>query len=149
MANNTLFAYIKGVISDANNTVPEASTAFIYPPFSAVHNVPIFRRETLSLDDGDTRSVTIPAYSSSQWVGFMARVVGTDGAPGEAKLTTVGLDWDGSTAIEGVTGGYGTNRHPGFISMVTKNVTTFTLEGIADGTEIEYLVMILAEDDQI
>ncbi len=141
--SNTLFAFFKGTASNADDTDPETSSSFYNPPMTATHNVIKYRRETITLDDGDTRAIAIPDYAVSQWVGFMARVIG------EAKLTTVGLDWDGLTAITGVTAGYGTDRSPGYISMVTSNVTTFTLEGIADGTTIEYLMMILAEDDQL
>lgn len=149
MSNQTLFVNIKGVVSNSNDVVPETSSSFLYPPISAVQNTQVYRRETLSLDAADTRAVTIPAYVSTQWVGFMARVTGTDGAPGHVKLTTVGVDFDGSTPVEGITGGYGTDRHPGFISMATKNATTFTLTGIADGSQVEYLVMIFVDDSQL
>lgn len=140
---DTLFAYFKGAVSNANDTDPETSSAFYNPPMEAKHNVLYYRRETVPLDDGDTRSVTIPSYTSALWIGFMARVVG------EAKLTTVGVNWDGATAITGVTAGYGVERHPGFISMATTKVTTFTLEGLADDTTVEYLVMVLTTDDQL
>jgi hypothetical protein len=139
---DTLFAYLKGSVSNANDTDPEQSSAFRYPPLEAVHNVVSYRGETVSLDLADTRSVTLPSGITG-WVGFMARVIG------HAKLTTVGVNWDNSTPITGVTGGFGTDRHPGYISMVTENVTTFTLEGLADGTQVEYLIMTLAQDDEL
>jgi hypothetical protein len=144
MSNNTLFAYLKGAISNSNDTDPEDSSAFVNPPMTAYHNVIYYRRETLDLDDGDTRSITFPETdAASGWVGVMCRVIG------EAKLTTVGVNWDGSTALTGVTVGYGTDRHPGMISMVTKNVTSYTLECLADDSTLEYVAMILAEDDAL
>lgn len=149
MSTQTLFTYIKGVVSNGDDTVPEASSSFVYPPLASVQNVSQYRRETLTLDATDTRTVTLANYASTDWVVFMARVIGTDGAVGEVKLTTVGVDWDGVTAIEGVTGGYGTDRHPGFISLVSTKVTSFTLTGIADGTQVEYLIGKLLADDQL
>ncbi len=142
--SDTLFAYLKGAISNGDDTDPESSAVFYNPPMEAHHNVIYYRRETLELDDGDTRSITFPnATASSGWVGVMARVIG------EAKLTTVGVNWAGSGAITGVTVGYGASRHPGMMSATTYNVTSFTLEGLADDTTVEYVAMILAEDDQL
>ncbi len=110
----------------------------------ARHNVLYYRRETVALDLGDTRSLTFPdTAAASGWVGVMARVIG------EAKLTTVGVNWNGSSAVTGVTAGYGVVRHPGMISATTYNVTSFTFEGLADDTTVEYVAMILAEDDQL
>lgn len=149
MANNTLFAYLKGVVSNADDTDPQTSASFVYPPMSAVHNLPEYRRETLLLGLGDTRTVTLANYAATDWVVFMARVIGTDGAAGEVKLTTVGVDWDGVTAIEGITVGYGTDRHPGFISLVSTKITSFTLEGLAAGTQVEYLIGKLLPDSSL
>ncbi len=144
MSSTTLFAYLKGAISNADDTDQENSSTFYGPPWEAHHNVLYYRRETLDLDLGDTRSLTFPdSAAASGWCGVMARVIG------DAKLTTVGVNWDGSTAVTGVTPGYGTDRHPGFISLVTKNVTGYTFEGLADDTTVEYVAMILAEDDAL
>jgi hypothetical protein len=142
--SNTLFAYLKGAISNGDDTDPENSASFYGPPWEAHHNILYYRRETLDFDLGDTRSVTFPdTAAATGWVGVMARVVG------EAKLTTVGVNWDGSTAVTGVTPGYGVDRYPGMISVVTDKVTSFTFEGLADDTTVEYVAMILAEDDQL
>ncbi len=140
---STLFAFLRGSVSNADDTDPETSSSFYQPPLEAKHNVVFYRRETLSLDAAETRTIAIPNYATTQWVCIMARVIG------EAKLTTVGTDWDGSTPIEGVTAGYGAKQHPGIISVTTTNVSTFTLQGLADGTSLEYLMAILAEDDQL
>lgn len=142
--SDTLFAYLKGSVSNANDTDPESSAAFYNPPMEATHNVLYYRRETVELDSGDTRAITFPdAAGASGWVGVMARVVG------EAKLTTVGVNWNGSSAITGVTVGYGVVRHPGMLCEVTNSVTSFTFTGLADDTTVEYVAMILAEDDQL
>lgn len=141
---NTLFAYLKGAVSNGDDTDPENSAVFYNPPIEAHHNVLYYRRESLILADGETQSVTFQtSAAASGWVGIMARVVG------EAKLTTVGVNWNGSSAVTGVTLGYGVDRHPGMISLVTKNVSTFRFESLADDTEIRYVAMILAEDDAL
>lgn len=140
---STLFAYLKGAVSNADDTDPETSSSFYNPPMSATHNVLYYRRETVSLDVAETRVIAFQDYASTQWSSVMVRVIG------EAKLTTVGFSWDGSTAITGITAGYGTDRHPGYISMVTTNVTSFTLQGLAAGTQVEYLAMILIEDNSL
>lgn len=140
---NTLFAYLKGAISNKDDTDPETSSSFYNPPMEARHNVRYYRRETVSLDQGDTRTISIPDYASSDWSGVMARVVG------EVKLTTIGHNADTIAAITGVTVGYGVERHPGYISMISIEVVSFTLEGLADGSTVEYLAMVLAQDDQL
>ncbi len=141
---NTLYAYLKGAISNANDTDPETSTSFYNPPMEAYHNVLYYRRETVSLNSGDARTISFPdTAAATGWVGIIARVIG------EAKITTVGVNWDGLTAVTGVSAGYGVEQHPGMISMTTDKVTTFTLAGLADDTTVEYVAMILAEDDQL
>lgn len=140
---NTLFTYIEGAIANGDGTTPDTSSTFSYPPMSSHQNVLHSVYRTVALDDGGQASIFIPAYSSAFWVCFMGRVVG------EAKLTTVGVNWNGSSAVTGVTPGYGTANYPGFISMTTTKVTTFALEALADGTTVEYLLMILAEDDAL
>ncbi len=141
---DTLYAYLKGAISNANDTDPESSAVFYNPPMEAYHNVLYYRRETVLLDDGDTRAITFPnTAAATGWIGIIARVIG------EAKITTVGVNWDGTTAVTGVTVGYGVDRHPGMISAITNSVTGITLEGLADSTTVEYVAMILAEDDAL
>lgn len=153
--SDTLFAYFKGTASNSDDTNVEQSSAFYYPPIGATQNVIRYNRRTLALDNGDTATITFAGQASSDWVGIMLRVTGiapatgVDEQAGVVKLTTVGVNWDGITAITGVTGGYGTQRYPGIVSMVTTKVTSFTLTGLADGTVVEYLAMILASDTAI
>ncbi len=139
---DTLFTYLKGAVSNADDTDPETSSAFYNPPMASVQNLIHYRRETLALDLGETRTITFPD-SVSGWTGILARVIG------DVKLTTVGKDWDGSTSVTGVTAGYGVKQYPGMLSAVTTNVTSFTLEGLADSTTVQYVTMILASDDQL
>lgn len=140
---DTLFTFLKGAISNGDDTDPETSSVFYNPPMECKNNVTIWRRETISLQTAETRQITLPASVSGDWVCVMARVVG------HAKLTTTGTDWDGSTPISGVTAGYGVPQHPGYISMVSTNVSTFIFTGLADNTEVEYLMAKLASDDQL
>jgi hypothetical protein len=139
----TLFARLQASLSNGDDTNPDTSDIYTDASSTARHNVLYYRRETLDLDDTETRAITFPNYSTSQWVLILARVVGN------AKITTVGVDADGVTAIQGDTAGYGTVDHPGIIGMTTYNVTSFTLESLADSTSVEYLACIIAEDDQV
>lgn len=139
----TLFARLYGAIANGNNTEPETSEVFYNPPFTAYQNVTVYSRKTVSLDNGDTLTIALPAATAASWIAIMARVVG------EAKLTTVGVNFDGVTAITGVTAGYGVEQYPGMISMVTTKVTSFTLQGLADGTTVEYIACILALDSAL
>ncbi len=139
----TLYTFFKGSASNGDDTDPEQSSSFYNPPMTTYQNVSIYRRETVALDDGDTRTITLPNYAASGWSAVMARVIG------EAKITTVGTDWNGASGVTGDTVGYGVSRYPGMISLSTTNVTSFTLEGLADSTTVEYLAMTLLTDAQL
>lgn len=141
--SNTLFTFIKGSASNADDTDPETSSVFYNPPMTSVQNVVQYRRETIPLNTGDTHTISLPDSGVDIWSSVMARVIG------HAKVTTTGYNWDGVASITGVTAGYGTDRHPGYISMSTANVNTFTLTGLADNTTVEYLAMILTTDESI
>ena len=136
----TLFARLMGSSANDNDTTPETSGVFYNPPMTAYHNVTLYRQGMVALDDGDTESIAVPAISGKN-VLFMARVLG------EAKLTSVGTDWDGTTPITAVTAGYGNQSSPGIISLVSKNLTSLTLEGLADGTTVEYIACIVVADN--
>ncbi len=133
--------HLVGAISNGNDTNPETSDVFYNPPMDSYTNIVYYRRETLQFDTSDTRTITFPAYAATQWVVIVARIVG------EAKIVTVGVNADGSTAIEGDTAGYGTSDHPGIVAMTTTKVTSFTLTGLADSTTVEYLACIAVADD--
>lgn len=141
--SDTLFTFFMHKVSDADDTTPPQSVAYHLPPFESVMNVSEKTPETLFLDNGDTRTVTLPGYASSDWVMIVARVVGY------AKLITIGVDWDGSTPITGETHGYGAGRHAGYITLTTKNVTSFQFEGLADGTLVQYLALRVIPDSQL
>lgn len=139
--SDTLFAFLKGAVSNANDTDPESSSVFYDPPMQAQHNVTFYQRKTISLSLGSTFTIAAPGVSAG-WCCIIARVIGS------AKLTTVGTDWDGTPAT-GVTAGYGIKQHPGMICITTYAMSSFTLAGLADNTEVEYVSMILASDDQL
>ena len=141
--SDTLFTFFRNQVSNADDTDPQTSSSFYLPPFASVQNVTEKTQETLFLYENDSRVVTLPNYATSDWVAIVARVVGY------ARMVTVGVDWDGSTAITGRTIGYGTARHPGYISLVTKNVTSFTFGGLADYTVVQYLAMRLIPDSSL
>ena len=139
----TLFTRLQAALSNGEDTNPDTSAVYLDASDSSKHNVTFYRRETVELDAEDTRTITFPNTAATAWVLILARVIGT------AKITTVGVDFDNSTPIGSNTGGYGTSDHPGIIGMTTFNVSTFTLEGVADSTTVEYIACILAEDDQL
>lgn len=143
MASDTLFLYAKGTASNADDTAPENSSIFTYPPMGSTQNVIKYQQRTLALDIGDTFGVTWPGQASSDWVCIIARVIGT------ARLTTVGVNWSGSGSVTCVQGGYGTARYPGIITYTGTKATSFTFAGLADGTEVEYLAAVLALDSAL
>lgn len=141
--NDSLFAFFTHKTSNADDTEPSQSSDFNLPPFSSGMNVCDKRIETLFLNNGDTRTITLPQYATSDWVMIMARVTG------HAKLTTVGVDFDGLTPISAVNAAYGAGRHTGYLTVTTVNVTSFTFEGLADGTVVQYLAMKLIPDSSL
>lgn len=138
--SDTLFMYLSNKVS---NNDPANQAAFYMPPLASVQNVSEKTGGTVFLNAAETKTITLPSYATTDWVCITARVVG------EAKIVTVGTDFDGIAAIEGVSAGYGTAKHPGYISMVTKNVTSFTITGLAAGTVIEYLALRLLADNAL
>lgn len=146
----TLFCRLRAALSSDEDTDPATSPLYLLPGGVARHNVTYYRRETVELDEGDSRTIALPNHVQGSWTLILARVVGPDGQTvGSAKLVTVGVDTDGSTPIEGQTIGYGIDAHPGVIGMTTYNVTSFTLTGLVDGSKVTYLAAILAEDDEL
>lgn len=146
----TLFFRLRAALSAGEDTNPETSPIYLLPGPTARHNVTFYRREEIELDNAETRTITLPNHAQTSWVLILARIVGPDGQTvGQAKLTTVGVDVNNVTAIEGQTLGYGIDAHPGIIGMTTYNVNSFTLTGLAAGTKITYLAAILATDDAL
>lgn len=98
--------------------------------------------EQFELDDTETRTISYANYTAlSDWAYIVMRVIG------EARINTVGVDTDGVTAITGKLPAYGTEIFPGVVLLSTYNVSTFTVESLADGTSIELFAGISCEDD--
>lgn len=140
--SNTLFMYMKGTVSNADDTDPETSSSFNYPPMSSYQNVVRYQRRTATLDEGEELNIDLPDFQGTMWIGVTARVVGY------AKLETRGTDWAAS-AITGETYGYGTQRYPGYIALTTTNTTSFKYISLADGTTVESMITTLVTDDQL
>lgn len=93
------------------------------------------------LANAATKAIAFPSYTSADWAYIIARVKGS------ARINTAGFDYDGVTAITGKLPIFGTQRYPGIGVISTYNVSTFTLESLADGTVIELFAAIAAKDD--
>lgn len=105
-------------------------------------NILYHKIEKFTLASSATRTISYANYTAlTDWPIIIARVVGS------ARINTVGVDTDGSTAITGKLPIYGTSIFPGIGSISSYNVTSFTVESLADGTEIELYAAISAEDD--
>jgi len=141
--SDTLFTCLTNKVSDANDTFPSESASFYMPPMDSVMNVSEKTMETIFLNNGDTRTVTLPQYAATDWVMLVARVIG------HAKLNIVGVDFDGASAIASETAGYGTTRHPGYIAVTTINATSFVFEGLADTTMVQYLAVRAIPDSAL
>lgn len=97
--------------------------------------------EQYSLDDGSTRAISYANYTLTEWAFIVLRVVG------EIKVTTVAKDTDGSTDISANLPCYGTALFPGILVLSTYNVSSFTVESLADDTTVQVFAGIAAEDD--
>ncbi len=141
----SVFTQLKGAISNGDDTNPETSSVFTDGSTGQQYNVIAYRRETVPLDVDTLRTINILNYNDDDyWHLIVARVVGS------AKLRTIGVDADDSTAVTGYTGGYGTANYPGVIGIVTTYLTASSaLIGLADDTTVEYIACILAADDDL
>lgn len=97
--------------------------------------------EQFELDAAATRTISYANYASTEWAFLIMRVVG------HAKVSTSGFDTDGSTPITGELPCYGTSIFPGMLLLSTYNVSTFTVESLADSTKVELFAGISCEDD--
>lgn len=90
--------------------------------------------DSLLLDDGDTRTITIQGLALSTTLTLWITV------DGECRLETVAKDYDGVTTINGYIPGYGTKNLPGKIILSTYNLSSITIRGLADNTRVEVFV---------
>jgi hypothetical protein len=106
------------------------------------HNILYSKIEQYELASAATRAINLANYTPlTDWPFIMLRVVG------EIKVTTVGVDTDNSTAIGADIPCYGTSLLPGIFVLSSYNVTSFTIESLADDSIIELFAGIAAEDD--
>lgn len=106
------------------------------------HNILYSKIEQYELDITETRAISLANYTAlSDWAFIKMRVVG------DAKLTTAAKDTDDTTDITADLPCYGTAKLPGILVLSTYNVTSFTVESLADDTVVELFAGIAAEDD--
>lgn len=106
----------------------------------AMHNVIAKKVESYTLDSAATRAVTLANYVSTEWTILILKVMG------EVKVNTVATNLAGG-AVTGRLRAYGTSVFPGILMISTHNVTSFTVESLADGTKVELFAAIAIEDD--
>lgn len=104
------------------------------------HNVIAKKVESYTLDSAATRAVTLANYVSTEWTILILKVTG------EVKVNTVATNLAGG-AVTGRLRAYGTSVFPGILMISTHNVTSFTVESLADGTKVELFAAIAIEDD--
>ncbi len=97
--------------------------------------------EQFELDAAATRTISYANYASSEWSFLIMRV------NGHAQVNTAGFDTDGTTPITGELPVFGNRVFPGMLLLSTYNVTSFTVESLADSTKIELFAGISCEDD--
>jgi hypothetical protein len=105
------------------------------------YNILYKKVEQMELNDSETRTISYANYSSSQWSYLIIRVIG------EARVNTTGFDTNGSTPITGKLPIYGSELLPGIGILSSYNVSTFTVESLADGTLVELFAAIAAADN--
>lgn len=126
-----------------NSDVPEPSDSEVISRLvgDVYHNILYHKKEQFELDSAETRAISYANFTAAHWAFIILRVVG------DAKITTSGVDTDDATGITADLPCYGTSLLPGILILSTYNVSTFTIESLADGTVIELFAGIAAEDD--
>ena len=106
------------------------------------YNLLYKKNESLPLDDGDSRVLTLPesTFSLTEWSIMVLKVIG------KARLTTTGKDYDNTTNINAYMDTYGTSRYPGYVLLSTYNVSAFTVTGQEDGTVVEVFYGVSCAD---
>ncbi len=97
-----------------------------------------YRHEKFTLDDGESRTIEPALFAAAEWYYLAALVTG------DARITTVGLDTDDTTPINGYTHVYGTSYLPGLGMIQTYNISSATITAMADDTTIELICGIIA-----
>jgi hypothetical protein len=135
---------------NAPNPQESSEWAMSTPSLSRM-NVIAKKLEQITLDDGDTKTISFanyPAAAPSEWVQFFIRVRGSSRLVlGGARLNISGKDTDNSSTITSKIPAFGNAVFPGIIAISSYNGLTFTLEGLVDGTVLELFAAICVEDD--
>jgi hypothetical protein len=117
--------------SDVSKYVPEEIVKLdIFPTLQ-------WQVQSISLDAGDTKTITFPGLANSSNILCFAQVVG------EARIETTGLDYDVATPISGYSQAYGVAAWPGLIMLNTYNIATITVRGITDNTTVKFYSAIV------
>lgn len=93
--------------------------------------------EKFSLAAAATRTITLPAYASTENYNF---IVKTDG---EVQLTLAGKAQDGSTTIHSYSNIYGTAKWSGILALTTKNITSIVVTGVGALSNVEIMTSII------
>lgn len=107
------------------------------------HNVLYWRSTRVTLASGTSYTIPAAEESSSDWFLVIVRVVGT------AKILSTMTDWDGVTALTGVTPASGTVLMPGFAMLTYTNAASPTIQSLANGTVIDIFSAVLAADNDV
>lgn len=92
--------------------------------------------ETIALDSGDSRTIDFGTTILADKKFLFLKVVGS------AQIRTVAKDTDGTTTINGYLAAYGVEAFPGLIYLSTYNITSATVNGLADSTTVDLLAAI-------
>lgn len=138
--------FIGGQISAWPDDAPTPRESLWANPFAPTSRLNVLTKkiEEISLDNTETRSITIgalPAAAPTEIVQIIARVKGW------ARLNFTAKDLDNATSISGKIPAKGTALFPGVIMLTHYNGLTYTLEGLEDSTVVELFAAICVDDD--
>lgn len=134
--------FINTVVNAFPDDVPDPFFARWMTSFSKQLRLNVKARKvsTISLSAGQSFVFTPMAFQTADWTMLVLRVIGA------ARVDTVGLDYNGVTAIAGHTPAYGTVIYPGYVILSTYNVSSFTLLGQTGGVVAELFQATCEED---
>lgn len=120
-------------------TDPMSST-FVQSIFNeeTTYEVVSHKVDSATLNDGDSKTIPLLGTVLADRKFIIIKVTGPSSTEtGEAHVTTVGKDFNGTTDITGVSSAIGTELYPGYIVLTTYNITSITIEADADDTEVQ------------
>jgi hypothetical protein len=119
--------------SENTQNVENSDDVFRSMPFTDRHDAVQNRSETFTLLVGETRNILTYSAKNAAIDYVFLKVTG------EVTVNTTGKDYDGVTAITGITNAYGTAYLPAIICICTYNLITLDVVGIASGSTVEVL----------